>query len=85
MNFVGKAFSGLFGGVWYGLRKTVFTIGNKRPRRLCYAVGLFTVGHNIYDMTYATVIHNRRAPINYADVYGKGTWVVISGAVDPIG
>lgn len=85
MNFVKKVTGGFFGGVWFGLRKTVFTFGNKRPRRLCYAVGLYTIGYNIYDMSYATVVHNQRAPIDYADVYGKGTWVVISGAADPIG
>jgi hypothetical protein len=65
--------------------RNVFTFGNKRPRRLCYAVGLYTIGAGIYDMTYSSVMHNARDEHNLKKRYGEGTWVVISGASDPIG
>ena len=57
----------------------IFTWGNKRPRRLCFAVGLYTIGYQIYDMTYASIMHNSRPPVNLQSRYGKGTWAVISG------
>jgi len=66
------------------LGRNIFTFGNRRPRRLCYAVGLYTIGYNIYDMGYATVTHNSRDPIDLKSRYGQGTWVVISGASDDL-
>ena len=63
----------------------IFTWGNQRPRRLCYAVGLYTFFYPIYDMSYASIAHNFREPLNLQRRYGSGTWVVISGASDPVG
>ena len=65
--------------------RNVFTFGNRRPRRLCYAVGLYTIGAGVYDMGYASVMHNAREQQNLKKRYGQGTWVVISGASDPVG
>ena len=65
--------------------RNVFTFGNKRPRRLCYAVGLYTIGAGLYDMTYASIMHNSRDMLNLRKRYGNGTYVVISGASDEIG
>ena len=36
-------------------------------------------------MGYASVMHNAREPQNLKKRYGQGTWVVISGASDPVG
>ena len=63
----------------------IFTWGNKRPRRLCFAVGLYTAGYFIYDHAYAPIVHNARPPLDIKSRYGKGSWVVISGATDPMG
>lgn len=65
--------------------RQVFTWGNKRPRRLCYAVGLYTVGYQMFDMGYAGVTHNTREGHDLKKRYGSGSWVVISGASDPVG
>jgi hypothetical protein len=65
--------------------RNVFTFGNRRPRRLCYAVGLYTIGAGLVDMSYASVMHNARDAHNLKKRYGQGTWVVISGASDPVG
>ena len=67
------------------LRRYIFTWGNRRPRKLCYAVGFFTFAYEFYDMTWATAQHNTREAINPATRYGKNTWVVVSGANDSIG
>lgn len=48
------------GRLWRFLRRTVLTFGNKRPRRLCYAVGLFTIGNGLLDMSWASIMHNSR-------------------------
>ena len=72
-------------GILGFLGRNIFTWGNKRPRRLAYAVGAYTIGYQIYDMTYASVVHNSRDPIDLRKRYGYGTWVVISGASDPNG
>ena len=65
--------------------RQVFTWGNRRPRRLCYAVGLYTVGYQLFDMGYASVTHNTRDAFDLKKRYGSGSWVVISGAADPVG
>ena len=65
--------------------RNVFTFGNQRPRRLCYAVGCYTIGAGIFDMCQASVMHNAREAHNLKKRYGQGTYVVISGASDPIG
>ena len=65
--------------------KKIFTFGNRRPRRLCYAVGLYTIGYGIYDMGYATVAHNSRDPVDLKKRYGNGSWVVLTGINDPLG
>ena len=64
---------------------TVFTFGNKRPRRLAYAVGCYTIGYGLYDMTWASIQHKTRDAHNYTQRYGAKTWVVISGATDTVG
>jgi len=38
--------------------------GRKRPRRLIYAVGLYTVGAALYDVLYPTVTQNTRDGYN---------------------
>ena len=63
----------------------IFTWGNKRPRRLCFAVGLYTIGYQIFDMTYASLMHNSRPPLNLTNRYGPGTWAVISGCGNDLG
>lgn len=45
---------------------------------------MYTIGYNIYDMTYASVVHNSRPALDFKARYGSGTWVVISGASDSI-
>lgn len=61
----------------------IFTWGNRRPRRLCFAVGLYTIGYEIYDMTWASIMHNTRDPVPFGKRYGQGTWVVVSGGTHP--
>ena len=63
----------------------IFKWGNKRPRRLVYAIGLYTIGYGIYDMSYASIMHNARDIVDHKKRYGSDTWVVISGATDPLG
>jgi short-subunit dehydrogenase len=65
--------------------RRLFTWGNKRPRRLCFAVGLYTAGYFIFDHAYAPIVHNSRSPLDIKSRYGKGSWAVISGATDPLG
>ena len=72
-------------GIFGFLRRNIFTFGNKRPRRLAYLVGCYTIGYQVYDMTYASVMHNVREPVALRERYGNGSWVVISGASDPVG
>ena len=62
----------------------IFTWGNKRPRRLCYFVGLYTLGSGLYDTSYASITHNLREKTNFKQRYGKNTWVVITGANNPL-
>ena len=69
MGIISRIFKNLF-----------FTWGNKRPRRLCYFVGLYTIGFNLYDMGKASVFQNYREQHNLRRRYGKKTWVVITGA-----
>ena len=65
--------------------KYIFTWGNKRPRRLVWAVGIYTVGYQLIDMAWATVQHKNRDSVNMSHRYGPSTWVVISGANDSLG
>ena len=65
--------------------KHTFTWGNRRPRRLAYAVGCYTIGYGIYDMTWASIQHRTREPHPTVKRYGANTWVVISGATDSVG
>ena len=71
-------------GIFRSVFGRIFTWGNKRPRRLIYAVGLYTIGYGIYDMSWASFAHNLREPYDPRKRYGKNTWVVISGTNDPI-
>ena len=66
-----------------GIFPKIFTWGNRRPRRLCFAVGLYTIGYGIYDMSWAAFTHNTRDPLPLKSRYGEGTWVVLSGATHP--
>lgn len=59
--------------------------GRKRPRRLIFAVGLYTVGANIYDMVYPAVTQNSREAHSLSSRYGPNSWVVISGATNELG
>ena len=59
--------------------------GRQRPRRLVYAVGLYTVGYGLFDIVYPAVTQNMREKHNLSQRYGRGTWVVISGSTNEIG
>jgi len=39
----------------------------------------------MFDMGYATATHNTRDAHDLKKRYGAGSWVVISGAADPVG
>ena len=59
--------------------------GRQRPRRLVFAVGLYTVGYGLFDMFYPAFTQNIREKQNFSQRYGKGTWVVVSGSTNEIG
>lgn len=59
--------------------------GRQRPRRLIYAVGLYTVGVQVYDMLYPALSQTFREKLDLSQRYGKGTWVVVSGSTNEIG
>jgi len=59
--------------------------GRKRPRRLIYAVGLYTVGAGLYDILYPAVTQNYRDGYNLRQRYGPESWVVVSGATNELG
>ena len=59
--------------------------GRKRPRKLIFLVGLYTVGAGLYDMAYPAVTQNFREPVSLKQRYGVGTWAVISGATNELG
>ena len=59
--------------------------GRQRPRRLVFAVGLYTIGYSIYDMIYPAVLQNLRENVDLKKRYGSGTWVVITGATNRLG
>ena len=67
------------------ITRNIFTWGNKRPRRLCWAIGAYTFAYEFYDMSWATLQHNYRDAVNPSKRYGYGSWVVVSGANDDIG
>ena len=54
--------------------------GKKTPRRFVFAIGLFTIGNGIYDVTKASVLHNVRDPLPIAQRYGHNTTAVVTGA-----
>ena len=77
---------GIFKNFLGAIYRNTFTFGNQRPRRLAYAVGLYTIGYGIYDMGAAAVCHKGlREAHNLKKRYGKGTWVVITGATNDLG
>lgn len=59
--------------------------GRHRPRKLVFLVGLYTIGYGIYDMSYAAVTQNYREGVYLRSRYGPGTYVVITGATNPLG
>lgn len=59
--------------------------GRKRPRRLVFAVGLYTVGSCLYDMLYPAVTQNMREKLDLKKRYGADTWVVVTGATNELG
>ena len=59
--------------------------GRQRPRRLVFAVGLYTVGAGVFDMLYPAVTQNFREKVDLKQRYGPGTWVVITGATNELG
>lgn len=59
--------------------------GKKLPRRTVFAVGLYTIGHGIYDLTNAAVRHNSMDELNHKQRYGDGTVAVITGAASSTG
>ena len=44
--------------------------GHKRARKLIFLIGLYTVGSELYDLCYASVVHNMRDKINLRGRYG---------------
>lgn len=68
-----------------GILGKIFSFGNKRPRRLAYAVGLYTIGYQIYDMSWAFIQHSIRDAHPMTQRYGPKSYVVISGATDSVG
>ena len=60
--------------------------GRRRlPRKLIYLVGMYTIGAELYDMGYASVVHNSREELDFKERYGEGTWAVVSGASNNLG
>lgn len=60
--------------------------GNKLPRKFLFIIGTYTIGKTIYNRTYSTISQNFvHSQINFADRYGDGSWVVISGATNDTG
>eukprot|EP00347_Sterkiella_histriomuscorum_P012784 403367235 len=59
--------------------------GRKRPRRLIFAVGLYTVGAGLYDMLYPAVSQNVRDAHDLRQRYGANSWIVVSGATNELG
>jgi short chain dehydrogenase len=59
--------------------------GRKRPRRLIYAVGLYTLGYGIYDMVYPAITQNARDKLDLKQRYGAHSWVVVTGATNELG
>jgi hypothetical protein len=56
-----------------------------RPRTYFYGAGLFTIGNQLYDMSYFTVQHNQRKAYNLSQRYGQGSYAVITGATSATG
>jgi len=56
-----------------------------RPKYIVYLTGLYTLGYGLTDMSAASFMHNMRDKVNLRQRYGADTWVVISGATDPVG
>ena len=61
------------------------TWGRQRPRRFVFAVGLYTIGYALYDFIYPAIAQNIRDPHDLPKRYGKGSWVVVTGANNTIG
>ena len=59
--------------------------GRKRPRKLVFLVGLYTVGYQIYDHIYPAFTQNFRDGKDLKTTYGNKTWVVVSGASNELG
>jgi 17beta-estradiol 17-dehydrogenase / very-long-chain 3-oxoacyl-CoA reductase len=59
--------------------------GRQRPRRLVWWVGAWTIGYNLFDMCYPYFAQQRREKFNLSQRYGGNSYVVISGATDPLG
>lgn len=59
--------------------------GRKRPRKIIFLIGMYTIGYGLYDMFYAGVVHHMRDKVNLRQRYGAGTWAVVSGATNDVG
>ncbi|TNV76798.1 hypothetical protein FGO68_gene15608 [Halteria grandinella] len=59
--------------------------GRQRPRRFVYAVGLYTLGYNLFDLLYPAVAQNLRDSYDLKQRYGEQSWVVVSGATNQLG
>ena len=59
--------------------------GRKLPRKFFFAVGLYSIGYTITDLTWAAVMQNQRERMKFQERYGEGSWAVISGATNPTG
>jgi hypothetical protein len=47
-----------------------FKFGRKRPRRLVWWIGAYTIGYNLYDMTYPYFTQSSRDAYNLSQRYG---------------
>ena len=59
--------------------------GRKLPRKLMFTVGLYSIGYGIYDQSWAAIMQNQREKLDLKQRYGDDSWVVISGATNPLG
>jgi hypothetical protein len=70
----------------FALRSLRWLLWGKRlPRKVVFAVGLYTMFYPLYDILDAPIRHQFQEPSDLASVYGKGSVAVITGATNPTG
>lgn len=56
-----------------------------KPKTYFYGVGLYTIGNQLYDMSYFTVQHNQRPAHDLKQRYGQDSYAVVAGATSAAG